>query len=457
MVGRYAEKIGFTKACRVFGVKTRTHRDRRLKIQRAAYHQLHCLWGQSQESDAPQKESEQESGAVSSPRELTLPQKEQEEHRQASCTDKNRAQHTHPLPAQAAPQKKQAAPQERHIRCMLCVKQEQKQQSVALLEPKAHPWALSLAQRKDILDLLCGERFCDLSPYEVYWSLLDEGIYYCSIRTMYRVLQEHDAARERRRGNHTKHGSYNVPRLCAEAPNQIWSWDVTLFHGDQKGIKYYFYCMMDIFSRKIVGWMVVGVESESNAKVLIKTTCRREAIEKNQLVIHSDRGSIQTAGTVKELLGTLKVTQSLSRPRVSNDNPFSEAAFKTTKYRPDFPGTFSSLQQARRWVVQFVDWYNTEHYHSGIAFHHPTDVHNGSWKHLHKQRQLALDTAFAQRPRQFRKRPFAWEIPKEVWINRPPHQDDMTRQGSTTSHSEQTFEDISVITQEQEVTTAEAS
>jgi len=282
-----------------------------------------------------------------------------------------------------------------------------------------HPAALTLAEREQILQLLCSRRFVDMPAEQVYWTLLDQGEYFCSPRTMYRILADHYASSERRRRRHGPAGSHGVPRVHASAPNQAWSWDVTLLASDTKGIWFYLYAVIDIFSRKIVGWMVADCESKENAEKLIRETCHRHGIARDQLTIHADRGAIMKAKNVADLFILLGVNKSHSRPRVSNDNPFSESFFKTAKYRHDYPLKFSSLRAARRWVAKFMRWYNDEHHHCGISYFHPSQVHDGSWRVAREQRQAALDRAYEAHPERFHKQPVAAEPPAEVWINRP--------------------------------------
>ncbi len=238
------------------------------------------------------------------------------------------------------------------------------------------PWKLPPDERARVRALLCSERFGDLAPAQVYATLLDEGTYLCSERTMYRILHEHDLVRERRRG-HRGHG-HLPPRVHATGPNQAWSWDISRLRGPVIRSWFYLYVVIDIFSRKIVAWSIDTIESDKVAKQLIGRACAREGIDADELLLHSDRGAQMTSTTIAELLEDLGVTRSLSRPRTSNDNPYSEANFKTVKYRPDYPDRFESLDQARSWMRRFAHWYNHDHYHSGIAYLHPADVHDGT-------------------------------------------------------------------------------
>jgi putative transposase len=221
-------------------------------------------------------------------------------------------------------------------------------------KPRAqHPATLTSDERWQILEVLCSKRFDDLAPAQVFHTLLDEGMYLCSVRQMYRLLEEHGLLFERRRGGHARRGLYPVPRLEATAPNQCWTWDITRLPGAARGVAYFLYTMVDIFSREVVGWTVATRESELIACELIDKSCQREGINPEQLTLHADRGAPMIAHSMAELLDDLGVHKSHSRPRVSNDNPYSEAQFKTLKYRPDYPQRFDSLQHARAWCRSF--------------------------------------------------------------------------------------------------------
>ncbi len=294
-------------------------------------------------------------------------------------------------------------------------------------EPKPrrpHPASLSDEEREVVVELLCSERFCDLAPAQVYATLLDEGSYLCSERQMYRVLHERGLVRERRRGGHQRRGAYRVPRLEASDPNQVWTWDITKLRGPTKGVFYFLYTILDIYSRKVVGWTVAERESDKVAKRLIAETCNKEGVDRGRLVIHADRGSPMVAGTVAELLVDLGVGKSHSRPRVSNDNPFIEAHFKTLKYRPDYPERFDSIAQARAWCRRFFRWYNEVHYHSGIGYLRPADLHDGNHVVVLERRQATLDAAYAAHPERFANPPRPPATPTKAWINRPSIQTD---------------------------------
>jgi putative transposase len=259
-----------------------------------------------------------------------------------------------------------------------------------------------------------------MAPREVYASLLDEEMYLCSWRTMYRILAEHDEVRERR--NQLRHPHYAKPQLLATEPNQVWSWDITRLLGLTTWTYYYLYVMLDIFSRYVVGWLIAERETASLAQVLIAESCAKQGICSQQLVIHADRGGAMTAKAVAQLMADLGVTKSHARPRVSNDNPYSEAQFKTMKYRPDYPGRFDGLDDARGWARPFFNWYNHEHHHTALGLLTPADVHYGRALAIIARRQDVLWAAYEQHPERFVKGPpRAAEPPQAVWINAPQH------------------------------------
>lgn len=286
-------------------------------------------------------------------------------------------------------------------------------------QPRRLPdWTLPADERDQVRAVLCSERFADLAPAQVYAALLDDGTYLCSVSTMYRILRDADLIAERRRGH--RRAGHNIPRVQATAPNQVWSWDISRLRGPVARSWFYLYVLLDIYTRKIVGWTIDTVESDKVARNLIRTACRRENIDPDQLTLHSDRGAQMTGTTIAELLEDLGVTRSLSRPRTSNDNPYSEANFKTAKYRPDYPARFDSIEAARSWMRRFVHWYNHDHYHSGIGYLHPADVHAGTADTVVATRQAVLDAAFHANPDRFRRRrPSAATPPTKAWINKP--------------------------------------
>lgn len=280
------------------------------------------------------------------------------------------------------------------------------------------PRALVPEETKAVLDVLHEDRFADLAPAAVYATLLDENRYLCSERTMYRILAAHDEVRERRAQLIRSH--YVAPELLATGPNQLWSWDITKLKGPATWTCFHLYVIIDVFSRYVVGWMVAPRESATLAERLIRETCERHGISRDQLTIHADRGTSMRSKLVAELLADLGVTKTHSRPHVSNDNPYSEAGFKTLKYRPDFPARFGSLEDARAYCVDFFAWYNTEHYHSGIGLQTPERVHYGLAQAVVNERAAVLAAAHAAHPERFvRGVPTPPALPTEVWINKP--------------------------------------
>jgi putative transposase len=284
---------------------------------------------------------------------------------------------------------------------------------------RASPRALGDAERVAILDVLHEPRFVDLAPAEVYATLLDEGRYLGSLRTMYRVLAAAQEVRERRQ--QLRHPRYTAPELLARRPNELWSWDITKLLGPVKWTYFYLYVMLDVFSRYVVGWMIAHRESATLAERFIRETCARQGIDRDQLTIHADRGPAMTSKPVALLLADLGVTKTHSRPHVSNDNPFSEAQFKTLKYRPTFPERFGSIQDARGHCHVFFPWYNTEHHHTGLGLLTPYDVHHGLADERVAARATVLAAAYAAHPERFpHGLPQPPARPTEVWINPPP-------------------------------------
>jgi len=280
------------------------------------------------------------------------------------------------------------------------------------------PRALSAAERQQVKETLYSERFVDQAPREVYAALLDEGEYLCSVRTMYRLLDEDQAVQERR--DQLRHPHYQKPELLATAANQVWSWDITKLLGPQKWTYYYLYVILDVFSRYVVGWMLARRESSDLARRLIRESLDKQNVSEDQLTLHSDRGPSMTSHGVAELLAALGVTKSHSRPHVSNDNPFSESQFKTLKYRPDFPDRFASYDQALDVCREFFAWYNDEHYHSGIGLLTPATLHYGQAPQVVASRAEALRAAYAKHPERFvRGCPKPQPLPTAVWINPP--------------------------------------
>ena len=279
------------------------------------------------------------------------------------------------------------------------------------------------AERQQVLALLNDDRFADLPPAEVYATLLDEGKFVCSIRTMYRVLQANAQVQERR--HQLRHPRYAAPELLATGPNQLWSWDITKLKGPVKWTYFYLYVILDVFSRYVVGWLAAVQESATLAQRLIAQTCARQGVAEGTLTIHADRGSSMIAKSVALLLADLGVTKTHSRPHVSNDNPYSESQFKTLKYSPEFPERFGSLQDARSFLLDFFQWYNTMHHHSGLGLLTPFDVHYGLAESRLTEREATLRKAFAATPDRFvRGMPRPPALPQAVWINKPRPADD---------------------------------
>jgi putative transposase len=283
--------------------------------------------------------------------------------------------------------------------------------------PRSHR-ALPGAEVAQVLDVLRSPRFIDKSPAQTWATLLDECTYHCSIRSMYRYLQANGEVKERR--NQLRHPNYTKPELLAEAPNQVWSWDITKLRGPAKWTYFYLYVILDIFSRYVVGWMIATRESATLAKRLITETCRKQCIEPDQLTIHADRGPSMRSKPVALLLSDLGVIKSHSRPYVSNDNPYSEAQFKTMKYCPQFPQRFGCVQDARGFGVDFFGYYNNDHRHSGIGLMTPAMVHYGKAEQVLARRQETLLSAYHAHPERFvGKPPQPPALPEKAWINPP--------------------------------------
>ena len=289
------------------------------------------------------------------------------------------------------------------------------------LTPRPTPArALSDEERTCVRDLLNSERFVDQSPYEVYAALLDEGVYHCSIRTMYRILADHREVQERR--NQLRHPAYTKPELLATGPNQLWSWDITKLRGPVTWHYYYLYVILDVYSRYVVGWLLAEYESANLAQQLIAESCRKQGIAREQLTLHADRGAAMIAKSLTQFLSDLGVDKSHSRPHTPDDNPFSEAQFKTMKYRPDYPQRFESKDHALTWARAFFPWYNQEHHHVALGLLTPAMVHLGLAQTVLAQRQATLDLAYAQHPERFvHGVPATVPVPTAVWINPPTH------------------------------------
>jgi len=285
-------------------------------------------------------------------------------------------------------------------------------------ERAAQPRALSEAERAAVLGVLHDDRFVDQAPASIYVSLLDNGRYLCSVPTMYRLLRAEDEVRERRR--QATHPARIKPELVASGPNTVWSWDITKLLGPEKWTYFHLYVVIDIFSRYVTGWLLATRETAELAERLLGETIRKQHVTADQLTIHADRGTSMASKTVALLLADLGVTKSHSRPHCSNDNPFSEAHFKTLKYRPEFPGRFGSIEDGRAFCQRFFRWYNHEHRHSGIGFHTPADVHFGRAGLAQLERVRVLQEAYAAHPERFvRQAPVPPALPGPAWINKP--------------------------------------
>ena len=303
--------------------------------------------------------------------------------------------------------------------------------TTAVVARPAPPLALTTTERDTLREVLYSERFADCAPRTIHATLLDEGVYLGSVRTMYRMLANAGHSHERRAQR--RHPVYSKPELLATNPNQVWSWDITKLKGPAKWTCFHLYVILDIFSRYVVGWMVAPRESAELAERLIADTVTKQAIAPHTLTLHADRGSSMRSKPVAALLVDLNIGKSHSRPHVSDDNPFSEAQFKTLKYRPDFPARFGSIEDARAHCRRFFHWYNHQHRHSGIGFMTPHAVHYGEAEYLHQLRAETLAAAFADHPNRFKGNPPQPPTqPSAVWIN-PPQQQDLN--DTTQDHS----------------------
>ena len=281
-----------------------------------------------------------------------------------------------------------------------------------------HPRQLSEEEQHNVLNTLNSEPYMDESVPEVYADLLDQGTYLCSQRTMYRILEANQAVRERR--DQRRHPEYTKPELLATAPNQVWSWDITKLKGPRKWSYFYLYVIMDIYSRCVVGWMVAGRESASLAERLIMETCEKQDIAKNQLTIHADRGTSMKSKLVAQLMADMGITKTHSRPHTSNDNPYSEAQFKTLKYRHSFPKSFGGIEDTQAYLRGFFEWYNQMHKHSGIGYVTPQSLHAGQAHEIRQKRQRVLAQAYEKHPERFVKGMSQPPIiPTAAYINKP--------------------------------------
>lgn len=286
------------------------------------------------------------------------------------------------------------------------------------------PSALNAGERQEILDVTHSDKYIDKTPYDIYASLLDEGKYLASIRSFYRVLGANNETTRRERSRSAI--KRIVPVLHATRPNEVWSWDISPMRTIIKGKFYYLYAIIDIFSRFVPGFCVEEIEDKELAKVLFEQTCQKQHIKPDTLTVHADNGPQMRSILIDELFSEMKITKSHSRPRVSNDNPYSEALFKTTKYVPSFPNSFPTISEARKWCNEFFSYYNYEHYHSGIDLLTPASVHHDTWHEIVADRQKVLDGALAKHPDRFRKGRRLLTGPQPAWINEPSHEEVFT-------------------------------
>ena len=280
---------------------------------------------------------------------------------------------------------------------------------------RPQPAALSHEERNRIEKHLVDEQFADLSVSQTFYRLLDQGVFIASESSWHRVARAKKLTGDRRR--QATHKAKAIPELCASCPNQVWSWDITVLPSIDRGRNFRLYVILDVFSRKVVGWRLEETEDGFMATEMLEVTVINEQATPD--VLHADRGSIMTGVKMTAKLVGYGITQSHSRPHVSNDNPFSESQFKTTKYDIDYPGKFNDIEHARTWISGFIDRYNNEHRHSGIGHYTPASVHDGTWTHTRDRRQELLDTAWKNTPKRFRRRPLAPTIETETWINNP--------------------------------------
>jgi len=295
---------------------------------------------------------------------------------------------------------------------------------------RIQPRALSAAERARVRDLL-NTTYVDESPAAAWAKLLDAGEYYCSVSTMYRILREHGEVRERRR--QASHPPRVKPELVATKPNSVWSWDVTKLAGPARGVWFSLYVIIDIFSRYTPGWMIAHCENRELARRFLRESITNHHVDPDTLTLHADRGGPMKSKTVAEMLSDLHVTRSHSRPKTSNDNPYSEAQFKTLKYRPVFPDRFDSIEHARAFCGEFFDWYNHDHRHTGVGLHTPASVHFGTAREIRQQRAGILTEAYRAHPERFvRGTPQPPKPPGAVWINKPTDDKKKTPPGHST-------------------------
>lgn len=297
-------------------------------------------------------------------------------------------------------------------------RQQHHDKNAIVLPHKPPKNALSAKEKQQVLGLLHSERFVDKTPYEAFNTLIDDGEYYCSTRTMYRVLEEQGEASDRR--SQRNHRDAVKPELIAVKPNEVWSWDITKIRSDAKWTYFYLYVILDIYSRYVVGWLIADCESKDLARKLIQKTALKQGIPRDQLTLHSDNGPSMKSHTVSQLLDNLGIIKTHNRPYTSDDNPFSESQFKTLKYCPNFPGQFTNIADAEKFCQKFFLWYNKNHYHSGIEWLTPESVHYGNANDILEKRYQTLLKAYENNPIRFNnKPPKLKQLAAAVYINPP--------------------------------------
>ena len=278
------------------------------------------------------------------------------------------------------------------------------------------PRALQPDERERVHEMLTSAEFSNQPPVEVYQTLLERGVYLCSVSTMHRVMRAHGENGERRDQRAAQHNT--MPRLVAQAPNEVWTWDCSKLATRARSVYLTLYVVLDLFSRFVLAWMVSRKENSALAQQLMAEATARYRIDAGQLTIHQDRGAPMTANRYIDLMSEMGVVLSHSRPRVSNDNAFSEAQFKTQKYQPDYPGRFDHGAHARTWCGTYFDWYNFEHHHAGLAGYTPEQVFTGRYREVAADKQRALDKRYSLNPERFvRGKPKVDSPPSRVVIN----------------------------------------
>lgn len=280
---------------------------------------------------------------------------------------------------------------------------------------RAQPATLTGQERARIKSFLVDEEYADLSVSQVFYRALDQGVYVASESSWHRVARASKLNGDRR--VLATHKAAVIPELCASRPNQVWSWDITVLRSVDRGRNFRLYVILDVFSRYVVGWRLEPSEGTLEAIDMITGALAREQTIPE--VLHADRGSVMTSTDMSKYLAKIGIIQSHSRPRVSNDNPFSESQFKTMKYDLGYPRHFTDIEQAREWTTGFIHAYNTEHRHSGIGYYTPESVHDGTWRVFQKRRQTTLDAAWKAHPHRHHQRPQAHTVHAESWINKP--------------------------------------